>query len=106
MTHPFYCLHTHGFIRVAVATPSVRVADPAFNVARTIELAREADHHGASLVLFPELGMSSYAIDDLLQQEALLNAVDAALDRTRRGFSRHSSADRRRRAAAPSRASL
>lgn len=79
MTHPFYCLHTHGFVRVAVATPNVRVADPAFNVARTIELARQADHHGASLVLFPELGMSSYAIDDLLQQEALLVAVDAAL---------------------------
>jgi NAD+ synthase (glutamine-hydrolysing) len=79
MTHPFYCLHTHGFVRVAVATPRVRVADPAFNVARTIELARDADKHGASLVLFPELGMSSYAIDDLLQQEALLDAVDAAL---------------------------
>ncbi|RNJ50017.1 NAD(+) synthase [Methylocystis hirsuta] len=79
MTHPFYCLHTHGFIRVAVATPNVRVADPAFNVARTIELARQADHHGASLTLFPELGLSSYAIDDLLQQEALLNAVDAAI---------------------------
>ncbi|MGJ0453891.1 MAG: NAD(+) synthase [Methylocystis sp.] len=79
MTHPFYCLHTHGFVRVAVATPNVRVADPAFNVARTIELARQADQHGASLALFPELGMSSYAIDDLLQQEALLGAVDAAL---------------------------
>ncbi|MGB5084044.1 MAG: NAD(+) synthase, partial [Methylocystis silviterrae] len=71
--------HTHGFIRVAVATPNVRVADPAFNVARTIELARQADQHGASLALFPELGISSYAIDDLLQQEALLDAVDAAL---------------------------
>ncbi|HEY8124659.1 MAG TPA: NAD(+) synthase [Methylocystis sp.] len=79
MTHPFYCLHTHGFVRVAVATPNVRVADPAFNVARTIELARDADKHGASLVLFPELGLSSYAIDDLLQQEALLDAVDVAL---------------------------
>ncbi len=79
MTHPFYCLHTHGFARVAVATPNVQVADPAFNVARTIELAREADHHGASLALFPELGLSSYAIDDLLQQEALLDAVEAAL---------------------------
>ncbi|MFO1124912.1 MAG: NAD(+) synthase [Methylocystis sp.] len=79
MTHPFYCLHTHGFVRVAVATPRVRVADPAFNVARTIELARDADKHGASLVLFPELGLSSYAIDDLLHQEALLDAVEAAL---------------------------
>jgi NAD+ synthase (glutamine-hydrolysing) len=79
MTHPFYCLHTHGFVRVAVATPNVRVADPAFNVARTIELARDAEKHGASLVLFPELGLSSYAIDDLLHQEALLDAVEAAL---------------------------
>ncbi len=79
MTHPFYCLHTHGFVRAAVATPRLRVADPAFNVAHTIEMAREADKRGASLVLFPELGISAYAIDDLLQQEALLAAVDAAL---------------------------
>ena len=58
-THPFYCLHTHGFVRAAVATPRLRVADPAFNVARTIEMAREADKRGASLVLFPELGISA-----------------------------------------------
>ncbi|MDJ0448434.1 NAD(+) synthase [Methylocystis sp. JR02] len=79
MTHPFFSLHTHGFIRAAVACPSGRVADPAFNVARTIEMARDADERGASLVLFPELGLSAYAIDDLLQQEALLAAVEAAL---------------------------
>ncbi|WP_330084578.1 NAD(+) synthase [Methylocystis iwaonis] len=79
MTHPFFSLHTHGFIRAAVACPSVRVADPAFNVARTIEMARDADERGASLVLFPELGLSTYAIDDLLQQEALLAAVETAL---------------------------
>jgi NAD+ synthase (glutamine-hydrolysing) len=79
MTHPFFSLHTHGFIRAAVACPRVRVADPAFNVARTIEMAREAHEKGASLVLFPELGISAYAIDDLLQQEALLRAVETAL---------------------------
>lgn len=79
MTHPFFSLHTHGFIRAAVACPSVRVADPAFNVARTIEMARDAHERGASLVLFPELGLSAYAIDDLLQQEALLSAVETAL---------------------------
>jgi NAD+ synthase (glutamine-hydrolysing) len=79
MTHPFYCLHTHGFVRAAVATPLVRVADPAFNVARTIEMARDAHARGASLVLFPELGLSAYAIDDLLLQEALLDAVEKAL---------------------------
>lgn len=79
MTHPFFSLHTHGFIRAAVGSPAVRVADPAFNVARTINMATEADRRGASLVLFPELGLSAYAIDDLLQQEALLAAVEAAL---------------------------
>ncbi|WP_424362079.1 NAD(+) synthase [Methylocystis parvus] len=79
MTHPFFSLHTHGFIRAAVACPRVRVADPAFNVARTIELAGRAHEKGASLVLFPEMGISAYAIDDLLQQDALLVAVEAAL---------------------------
>ncbi|KAF2992749.1 NAD(+) synthase [Methylocystis sp. MJC1] len=79
MIHPFFSLHTHGFIRAAVACPSVRVADPAFNAARTIEMARDAHVRGASLVLFPELGLSAYAIDDLLQQEALLSAVETAL---------------------------
>ncbi len=79
MTHPFFSLHSHGFVRAAVACPRVRVADPAFNVARTIELARDAHAKGASLVLFPELGLSAYAIDDLLQQDALLDAVDKAL---------------------------
>ena len=79
MAHSFFCLHTHGFIRTAVATPRLRVADPFFNAQQTIEMAREADRQNAALVLFPELGISAYALDDLLQQEALLQAVDAAL---------------------------
>ncbi len=79
MTHPFFSLHMHGFIRAAVACPRVRVADPVFNLARTLEMARDADAGGASVVLFPELGISAYAIDDLLQQDALLDAVERAL---------------------------
>lgn len=79
MSHPFFSLHTHGFVRAAVACPAVRVADPAFNVGRTIEMARDAHAAGASIILFPELGLSAYAIDDLLQQEALLDAVETAL---------------------------
>lgn len=78
-THEFFSLHTHGLLRVAVAVPRVGAADPGFNAARTIEMAREAHERGASLVLFPELGISGYAIDDLLQQEALLLAVERAL---------------------------
>ena len=79
MTHPFFDLNTHGFLRVAVGAPLVAVADPAGNAAQTIEMAREAVERGASLVLFPELGISAYAIDDLLQQEALLAGVEMAL---------------------------
>ena len=79
----FRNIHTHGFIRIACAAPRLRVADPAFNVAETIEFLRKADKEGASLTLFPELGISAYAIDDLLQQNALLDAVEAALGRVR-----------------------
>ncbi|POR47364.1 NAD(+) synthase [Bosea psychrotolerans] len=75
----FFNIHTHGFVRLACAAPRLKVADPAFNVAETVRLLRRADAQGASLALFPELGISAYAIDDLLQQNALLDAVLAAL---------------------------
>jgi NAD+ synthase (glutamine-hydrolysing) len=74
----FHNIHTHGFVRAAACAPRLRVADPGFNVAETIAMARTAAADGASLVLFPELGLSSYAIDDLLQQSALLAAVEDA----------------------------
>nr|VFK42099.1 MAG: NAD+ synthase (glutamine-hydrolysing) [Candidatus Kentron sp. SD]VFK47981.1 MAG: NAD+ synthase (glutamine-hydrolysing) [Candidatus Kentron sp. SD]VFK80275.1 MAG: NAD+ synthase (glutamine-hydrolysing) [Candidatus Kentron sp. SD] len=78
--HPaFFNLHTHGLIRVAVGVPTSRVADPPFNAARTREMVEDAAHQGASLVLFPELGLSGYAIDDLLHQSTLLDAVEQAV---------------------------
>ena len=76
---PFHCLYSHEFARVAAAVPRVEPADPAFNVAETIKLARQADEAMAGLVAFPELGISAYAIDDLLQQDALLDAVERAI---------------------------
>jgi NAD+ synthase (glutamine-hydrolysing) len=78
---PFSSLYNHGFARVAAAVPHTRVADPAHNADRTIELARDASEAHASLVIFPELGLSAYAIDDLLHQQALLDAVLDALQR-------------------------
>ncbi|MCX5046608.1 NAD(+) synthase [Aldersonia sp. NBC_00410] len=78
---PFDSLYRHGFARVAVAVPKVRVADPAHNVARTLELARRAAAEGAVLVVFPELGLSSYTADDLFHQDALQDGVDEALAR-------------------------
>lgn len=81
MTHApeFFNLYRHNFARIAVAVPPVRVADPAFNARETIALMREADSRHALVVLFPELGLSAYACDDLFQQQALLDACVAAL---------------------------
>ena len=77
----FSDLHRHGFVRVAVAVPRCRVADPAFNADETIALYRQAAQDGASLVAFPELGLAAYTCDDLFHQRALLAGCEAALAR-------------------------
>ena len=79
MPRPFTSLYTHGLARVAAAVPLLRPAEPAVNVERTIGLARRAAEAHAALVAVPELGISAYAIDDLFHQEALTDAVVAAL---------------------------
>lgn len=75
----FASIHTHGLIRVAAATPRASVGDVSSNTAAILELARQAADGGADLVLFPELSLSSYAIDDLHLQEALLDTVEAQI---------------------------
>jgi len=77
----FFNLYRHGFVRVAVCTPEVRVADVEFNATETIRLAREAAENKAVFALFPELGISAYSNDDLFQQEALLQGVVGAIER-------------------------
>jgi NAD+ synthase (glutamine-hydrolysing) len=79
MSLPFQSIYAHGFIRAAVCTPFLRVADPRFNLERTIGLARRASAQGAALALFPELGISAYTNDDLFHQDALLKATEAAI---------------------------
>jgi len=76
----FFNLYSHGFIRAAVGIPEVRVADPAFNGARTIELMEKAEREKAIMALFPELGLSAYSCEDLFHQQALL---DGSLDALR-----------------------
>ncbi|MDF3834947.1 NAD(+) synthase [Cupriavidus basilensis] len=79
LPNTFLNLYSHGFARVAVGVPVCRVADPAFNAAGTIAMARDAAAQGAALVAFPELGLSAYTCDDLFHQRALLDACEAAL---------------------------
>ncbi|MEM0915461.1 MAG: NAD(+) synthase [Planctomycetota bacterium] len=76
---PFGCLYRHGFARVAVATPAVTVADPAANLEHHLALARQAHDKHAAVCLFPELGLTGYACDDLFHQTALLDAAEQAL---------------------------
>ena len=75
----FFNLYSHDFVRVAVATPRVRVGDPATNADETARLTQEAAGRGAVLVVFPELGLSAYSCEDLFHQRALLDACREAL---------------------------
>ena len=84
MTRPapsFFSPYAHDFLRVAVCVPRIEPASPRFNADRTLELLREADAQRVGLMAFPELGISAYAIDDLLFQDALLDAVEAEIAR-------------------------
>ena len=75
----FSSLYRHGFARVAACTLPVIIADPAAN-AHAISLEVKACHDdGVAVAVFPELSLSGYAIDDLLLQDVLLDAVDRAV---------------------------
>ena len=81
---PFGSIHRHGFVRVAAATPIASAGDVAFNVEQTLALARQAHERGIDLVVYPELNISSYAVDDLLLQDAFLDEVERGLARIAR----------------------
>ncbi|CAN5470147.1 NAD(+) synthase [soil metagenome] len=75
----FFSAYDQGFARVAACTVPVAIADPAINAARIVEQAREASGDGAAIAVFPELGLTGYAIDDLLLQDPVLDAVTVGL---------------------------
>ena len=75
----FYSHHRQGFVRVAACTPRVGTADPAFNLDQHVELAVKGDAEAVDLMVFPELSLSAYAIDDLHLQDALLDGVEKAV---------------------------
>ena len=75
----FFSIHAQGMVRVAAATPSASAGDIAANAASIVDLARKAHEAAADLVVYPELCLTSYAIDDLHLQDALLDRVEAEL---------------------------
>ena len=77
----FFSPYSHDFVRLGVCVPALRPADVGFNADQTLDLIHQGHAAGAAILLFPELGLSAYAIDDLLLQQALLDAVEAQLGR-------------------------
>jgi NAD+ synthase (glutamine-hydrolysing) len=75
----FRSLYAHGFARIAACTVPVRLADPEANTATILATARDCDAQGVALAVFPELGLSGYSIEDLLLQDAVLDAVERAV---------------------------
>ncbi|MGL4175413.1 MAG: NAD(+) synthase [Dermatophilaceae bacterium] len=71
--------YAQGFARVAACTVPVALGDPAANAGRIAEQVTTLHDDGVAVALFPELALSGYALDDLLLQDVLLDAVDAAV---------------------------
>lgn len=68
-----------GWIKVAAATPRVKVADPRYNAAQMRLQIEEAARQGVQILVFPELSLTGYTCGDLFLQETLLNAVEEEL---------------------------
>ena len=75
----FHSLYSHGFARVAACTADVSIADPLRNAESIVDVGRRCSELGVAVALFPELSLTGYAIDDLLGQDAVLDAVHEGL---------------------------
>ena len=75
----FFSFQRQGFVRIAACTPRICVGDPKANAEETLTLMREGEARHVDLMVFPELGISAYAIDDLFLQDALLDGVEDAI---------------------------
>lgn len=69
-----------GFIRVAAASPRLKVADCDYNGKQILECIKEADKAGVKLLVFPELSISGYTCGDLFLQDALLEGCQRTLE--------------------------
>jgi len=76
----FYSAYRHDYVRVAACTHHTTLADPSANAESVLGLARECHDDGVALAVFPELTLSGYSIEDVVLQDTLLDAVEAAVD--------------------------
>lgn len=69
-----------GFVKVAAATPDIRVADISYNTEQICKLIDETVANGAKIVVFPELCVTGYTCGDLFFQDILLERSKEALN--------------------------
>lgn len=76
MDNPF----SYGFVRAAVVSPEMRVADVEFNIQSIADTMRRVSAEGCALAVFPELGVTGYTCGDLFYQSLLLGAARKGLE--------------------------
>ena len=79
----FSSAYDQGFLRVAACSSRTSIGIPPDNAATVIEIAQALAADGVGLVVFPELCLTGYSIDDLLLNEVVLDATCAAVERVR-----------------------
>ena len=70
-----------GFLKIACATPDLRVGDCVHNTDRILELISQAHTQGVKIICFPELSITGYTCGDLFLQESLGRAAEQQLIR-------------------------
>jgi NAD synthase len=82
-TAKFLNPRSHGFVRVGTCVPEVILGNPLANADEIIRMTKEGHDKGASLLVFTELSLTGYSIDDLFLQDVLLDAVEDAIMKIR-----------------------
>jgi len=69
----------YGFIKVAAAVPSVKVADVDYNIAQIEDIVSQAEERGAEILVTPELSITGYTCQDLFRQQLLIDKAEAGI---------------------------
>src|SRR5438270_4894989 len=75
----FHSIYAHGFARVAACVTTSHVADPSANAKEVLVAAKDCHKQSVAVAVFSELCLSGYAIEDLVKQDPLLDAVERGL---------------------------
>ncbi len=80
-------MYNHGFIKVASATPKIKIANPSYNILEIEKIVREAEAKNTILISFPELSLTGYTCADLFLQNNLIvsshDALNTLLEKTK-----------------------